>query len=166
MRMEDPDSLAFGGMGAFSDTLNARYRKFKKMDRDEMRRTIGDALQEQLPRMMFAMLPIFALLLKFLYVRRGRYYVEHFIFSLHFHAFVFLLLTVYMGLEYVPGVAGSGLGVAVAGWMLLYLFIAMKTVYGQPFLKTAVKYFTLLWCYFFTLVISFLVTVMLWVYFL
>lgn len=161
---EDLDSLAFSGMGAFSDTLNARYRKFKRMDRREMQRTLVDAAQEQLPRMMFAMLPIFALLLKLLYARRGRYYVEHFIFSLHFHAFVFLLLTVYMGLEYVPGVAGSGLGAGVTIWMLLYLFIAMKSVYGQGVVKTALKYFTLLWAYFFTLLTGFMVTVMLWVY--
>ena len=36
--------------------------------------------------------PVFALLLHVLYRKSGRFYAEHFLFALHFHAFAFLAL--------------------------------------------------------------------------
>jgi len=99
------------------------------------------------PYAMFLMLPIFALLLKLLYVRRGRLYVEHLIFSLHVHAFSFVAFTV-----------GILLGEAEAGWLhvaadwielspLLYLVLAMAHVYEQGFIKSTIKAFLLLLIY-------------------
>ncbi len=47
------------------------------------------------PKMLFISLPIFALLLKLLYVRRKQfYYVDHGIFAVHLYIFSFLLLLV------------------------------------------------------------------------
>jgi hypothetical protein len=47
-----------------------------------------------MPKMVFALLPIFAVLVHALHRRSGRNYAEHFIFALHLHTFAFLLLTV------------------------------------------------------------------------
>ena len=51
------------------------------------------ALLGDIPKMMFFLLPLFAVSLKLLYLRTKRLYVEHLIFLLHVHAFAFLLLT-------------------------------------------------------------------------
>ena len=109
-----------------------------------LRKGIGN-----LPLMMFLLLPIYALFLKLLYVRSGRYYVEHLIYSLHLHSFVFLTLGAifaWLGaldaLGYVPVVND----LVVAGWwfyFVLYPLLAMKRVYGQGWLKTSFKYFIL-----------------------
>jgi len=40
---------------------------------------------------MLLIMPVVALMLKILYWRRKHYYVEHFIFSMHYHSFAFLL---------------------------------------------------------------------------
>jgi len=40
--------------------------------------------------MMFIFLPLIAAVLSLLYIRSGRYYVEHLLFVVHFHAFFFL----------------------------------------------------------------------------
>lgn len=49
-------------------------------------------MARQAPTMIFLLLPVFALLLKILYLGSGRSYLEHMIFGLHAHAFVYLLL--------------------------------------------------------------------------
>ena len=56
--------------------------------------SFGRALFENIPKMMFIFLPLIAAVLSVLYVRSGRYYVEHLLFVVHFHAFFFLAGTV------------------------------------------------------------------------
>src|SRR5690606_19705106 len=95
-----------------------------------------EALQ-RLPTAVFLMLPAFALLLKLLYVRRKRYYVEHFVFGLHTHAFTFLMFTIMLlGRT-------NWIRLPATLWMLAYFFLAMKRYYGQGWLKTTLKYIVL-----------------------
>lgn len=89
---------------------------------------------------MFVLMPILALLLKVLYERSKRGYVEHLIFSLNFHSFTFLVVIVLQAL-YLIG--GRAMTLANPGVLLLipaYLLLAMKRCYGQGVLKTAAKF--------------------------
>ena len=95
------------------------------------------AVIKLLPKGMFLLLPLFALVLKLVYVRSGRPYVEHLIFSLHFHAFIFMLLTVSL-LSTKPEI-----WLAAFCIFYVYLYLAMKRVYGQGWGKTWVKHFLL-----------------------
>jgi len=87
--------------------------------------------------MVLIMMPLLAIVLKLLYIRRDYYYVEHLIFSFHTHAFAFLLyvLMILFG-GYAPGWIIGG------GFILLafYLYKAMRRVYDQPRWKTLIKY--------------------------
>src|SRR5690606_17060731 len=57
------------------------------------------------PQMMFLLLPLFALLLKLLYIRSDRYYMEHLIVALHSHSFILQMSALYLGLNAVSAVA-------------------------------------------------------------
>src|SRR5690606_5952610 len=46
-----------------------------------------------IPKVMFVMLPLFALYLKWFY-RRAHLYTDHIIFSLHYHTFAFLIMLI------------------------------------------------------------------------
>ncbi len=96
---------------------------------------------DNVPKGMFVLLPIFALILKIIYVRSKRLYVEHLIFSLHCHAFVFLIFT----LDFWMPNAFRAISTL---WMMIYLFLAMKNVYGQGIIKTGIKYVILGTIYF------------------
>ena len=50
-------------------------------------------LLDNVPAALFVLLPLMALALKVLYPLSKRYYVEHLLFVVHFHAFAFLILT-------------------------------------------------------------------------
>ena len=129
-----------------NETLNravkARLMELGELPPDQaFRRLIRGAI-ESTPKVMFLILPIYALLLKLLYVRRKRLYVEHFIFALHLHAFAFLLFFITLALREVPY---SGLLVWL--WLPVYTLIAMKRVYGQGWFKTTAKWTALGFAY-------------------
>jgi Protein of unknown function (DUF3667) len=94
------------------------------------------------PHTVFLLLPIFALLLKLLYVRRGRYYSEHFVFALHTHAFVFLMFLIMLLARH--WIVTTVLCI----WIVVYIWMAMKRVYAQGWFRTTVKYWILGFVYF------------------
>lgn len=99
---------------------------------------LNKLFSDWVPKAMFLMLPVFALLFKIFYIRRKKYYIEHLVFSLHFHAFIFLLFT-FMLLCYVY-IPFSHDTLAYFFWYVpLYLFIAQWVVYGQGPIKTFFK---------------------------
>jgi hypothetical protein len=120
---------------------------------------------DQGPYLMFLLLPLFAFLLKLLYIRRGQFYIEHLIFSLHVHAFAFLAFTVGIMLDQ----SGVGWLNAAAPWIeaspLLYLLLAMSHVYEQGLIKSSLKAFILLSIYSIVLFIGFLALLVLAVLF-
>jgi hypothetical protein len=86
-----------------------------------------------LPRALFLLLPVFALLLKVLYRKADRYYPEHFVFALHIHALYFVTRILELPLR------ETFLGTPLLLAPLAYLFFALRAVYGGSWIKTAVK---------------------------
>lgn len=112
-----------------------------------------------LPKVLFFLIPLFALLLKLLYLLRKRYYSEHLVFALHYHSVLFLNLLLVVALaalsRIAPGVlagiagwAGAALGV----WSVIYLVPAMKTVYGHGWWGAIWRSSILWFVYFYALV--------------
>src|SRR6185436_10009312 len=96
------------------------------------------------PTVMFFLLPIYAILLKILYVRRDYFYAEHVAFALHVHAFTFFLLFFWLVLKWIPYVSAI-----VWLWLPFYSLFAMKRFYGQGWVRTTLKWTVLGWSYFF-----------------
>jgi len=104
-------------------------------------------LIHKVPQLLFVSLPLFALLLKFLYWRQGVYYSEHVIFSAHLYVFTFVSLFIYFTFSklqqlYHWGWIRYALAVCIL-YIVFYTFMAMKSFYRQGFLKTLGKYFLL-----------------------
>ena len=76
-------------------------------------------LSDDLPRLMFVLLPVFALLLKAMYFRR--LYFDHLIFSIHLHTAGYVVLALMLPLE---DVANESVGLMIAQFVLLAYFIA------------------------------------------
>jgi hypothetical protein len=102
---------------------------------------------DQGPYLMFFVLPVFAVLLKLLYVRRGRLYAEHMIFSLHVHAFAFFAFATGILLEQSDVTWVRAAGPWVEASPLLYIVLAMAHVYDQGLTKSSIKAFILLFIY-------------------
>jgi len=135
--------------------LERNLNELNKLPPNLALRRITDAIIEELPKVMFVLLPVFALLLKLFYVRRRRYYVEHFVFALHVHAFAFVLFALMLVFRY------DAVAALVALALAFYLFAAMKRVYQQGYIKTALKW-AMLSCSYAVLLVIGLAFVLLW----
>ncbi|MCF7823455.1 MAG: DUF3667 domain-containing protein [Candidatus Marinimicrobia bacterium] len=100
-----------------------------------------NSFTDNFAKMMFLLLPVAALQLKLLYWRRRKLYIEHLIFSLHVHAFIFSLLILTVILDYKPVMWTVILA------SLIYLYLSMKNYYEQSYMKTFSKMFLLLFSY-------------------
>jgi hypothetical protein len=130
--------------GSYADQQSAR-RKF----------TLG--MYSAAPTVLFALLPLFALLLKIFYLFKRRLYMEHLIVAMHSHAFLMLSMLVLVALAalrhlLVPhaGWLKIPLYLAVAAawvWIFVYLWLMQKRVYRQGWFMTNLKYWTLGFCY-------------------
>jgi hypothetical protein len=98
------------------------------------------SMLETLPRVLFALVPIFAAILTLFY--RHRKYPEHLYFGLHIHAFFFVALTVAAAAKFSHSYAVSGVAAAlVALWIIGYALVAAKRVYGGSWPATVTKGF-------------------------
>lgn len=135
--------------------IDAAEKRLNAMPRREALRTMIAAFEDNAPVGVFVMMPLFALILKLLYVRRKRFYVEHFVFALHVHAFAFFTAGVMMISRL------EALNAVLLGWSVLYLFLALKRVYGQGVVRTFIKYVILGISYTFLLVFGVTATALL-----
>jgi hypothetical protein len=112
----------------------------------EAGRKLIDIFLHSMPYMLFASLPLFALILKLLYVRRRKefYYADHGIFSIHHYifSFIFLLLCIFLGmLENKTGwwIWDILIFVTVLLWPF-HTYKAMRRFYKQGRGKTFLKF--------------------------
>ncbi|MFL6604358.1 MAG: DUF3667 domain-containing protein [Steroidobacteraceae bacterium] len=111
-------------------------------------RTVSEAFMHNLPKAMFIFLPALALVMKAMYWRPRRYYVEHLLFFLHNHAFAFLIFGVLALLtRFVPPAVSNPLEFIVWLYVSYYVFVSMRRVYGQGRWLTFTKLVVLFFAY-------------------
>jgi hypothetical protein len=101
---------------------------------------INGPLTEWIPRVLFVLLPVFAMVLALFYWRQRKnfYFVDHLVFSLNMHSFAFATILVAVILARV--IAGGTVAEIALAAIALYLLLAMKRFYRQGWVWTAVKF--------------------------
>lgn len=102
-------------------------------------------LVRNLPYMVLCCIPLFALVLKILYIRKGIFYIDHLVYALHIHTFAYvaimLIILTTMGLNRIaPNVAGWVIGIL---WITfaVQIFLSIRRVYRQGWFFTIFKFF-------------------------
>lgn len=95
-------------------------------------------LLQTMPRVLFALVPVFAAILALFFRRRK--FPEHLYFSLHLHAFVFVALTASEASK-LPRVfqLAEVVGALVALWIAVYAVVALRSVYRESLARTLAK---------------------------
>ncbi|MBO9660256.1 MAG: DUF3667 domain-containing protein [Chitinophagaceae bacterium] len=116
------------------------------MGNAEAGRKLIDIFLHSMPYMLFASLPLFALILKLLYVRRRKefYYADHGIFSIHHYIFSFILLLVCIFLSALENKTDWAIWtvlifIAMLAWPF-HTYKAMRRFYKQSRGKTFIKF--------------------------
>ena len=112
-------------------------------------RNFGETLVRNLGRAMFVFLPLMAALMKLLYWRPPRYYLEHLVLLIHNHACVFALMSVFMlATHWLPSGGWTVPFVLALIWYLpRYLYRSMKVAYAQSGFLTFLKFTVLVVAY-------------------
>jgi len=129
--------------------LITQWERVRAQTMKELMSSILSDLERNLPKIMFFLLPIFALILKVIYLRTRKFYVEHLIFSLHFHTFLFFIMSLVILIKI------DMIGLIAFVIILVYLFLSMKTTHAQSNVLTMAKFTLLLGSYIAVLVLSF-----------
>ena len=111
-----------------------------------------------LPNLLILLLPFFALILKILYIKKNFFYVEHLVLSIHLHCFAFLLFSVFIIAKWIlPGVIDDmSIPFLI---LLLYVYLSLKNIFKQTWIKTFVKFNFLGFVYSMSLLIGFVINI-------
>jgi Protein of unknown function (DUF3667) len=115
-----------------------------------------ETLRSNISTMMLFCIPLFAFVLKILYIRQRRYYIEHLVYALHIHSFFYfaVVLTAFSALAAnrwapvleTPLIWFSSIAIVVQ------VFLSIRQVYRQGWFVTTFKFFLGGFIYLFVLI--------------
>jgi hypothetical protein len=120
--------------GQLAPSLN-RLAAHKRMEVNEFIERVNEVWQNYLSLTPILIAVLLAAVLKIFYLPTGRYFVEHFVFSLHYSSFSLLLTLIMWPVYFFIGLKAEGIYwviffLTVLTWVT-YLFFALKTFYRQ-----------------------------------
>ena len=123
---------------------------------------LSKTLRDNISTMMLFCIPLFAFVLKILYLRQRRFYIEHLVYALHIHAFFYIavLLTVFSAMaanRWAPALETLLLWILVLA-MVTQVFRSIRQVYRQGWFMTTFKFFFGGFVYFFVLISALAIT--------
>ena len=140
-----PEDSAVQVTGALdsSAVLKTLFHQVRKVVRKDVDVFVAYILQN-LPIMMFLLIPLFALLLRLFYWRKRRnmFYVQHLVHALHVHGLAFSLYTLLLLLYllFTPLLVWSdSLSLFTLLLVVLYWYVSLLYVYQQGWFKTLIK---------------------------
>ena len=138
-----------------NEFLKKQYEKAEALEGDDYKIII----KNNLPGIMFFMLPLFALILKITNIFKGRLYSEHFVVALYAQSYVFIMMCLLNVLEAVgeyftllsqPLWLAELWSTAISlgfTWMMVHLFLMQKSIYKQSWSGGVAQYFLNMFLY-------------------
>ena len=139
------------GLGGYLNRIIERGNKrLGELTPEQSKKVFIREILNAIPKVMFLLLPLVALLLKLLYIRRDPLYLDHLIFAFHLHAAYYLVFSILIWLS----------ALFDSGWLIvfnviiillgspLYCVLALLRVYQQGVIKTLLKFLVFFFTYF------------------
>jgi hypothetical protein len=124
---------------------NIHLKEKYNNDNTAVWKAILEKFRHLFPQMLFVSLPLFALALRLLYIRRKRFfYVNHVVFTIHLYCGTFIIILTGMVVNYLAGLVNfqsdwiTGI-FTLAGFF--YWYKSLRNFYEQRRAKTILKYF-------------------------
>jgi hypothetical protein len=137
--------------GFLERIYNKKALTYKQKYGSRAREVFLDEFKHNVPKMMFLLLPMLALILKITFWRNKKFYVEHLIYTFHLHCFLFLFLAIIMLLQLVIPITWG-----LTGWVsafstiyiIWYIYRSLKIVYHRGRFRTITKMIGMSFTYF------------------
>jgi hypothetical protein len=135
-----PDSEIYKAMGLNDDAGVFKQKLYKQALKFYKQRNGGSILQafyDSIPLAMFILLPIFALLLKLFYYKKGRF-SHHLVFTFYFFSFLFMVFSILILADLIWTMPGFLIGLVMFS-TFFYLLFAIKNFYNQGYFLSFIK---------------------------
>ena len=120
--------------------IRERIAAFDRLPREAKSEQVASGMFRYAPYAAIGLLPLFALLVAGVHAgshrrhpARPRQYAAHLVFGAHVHAFFFAIATLVFLVPYAP------LRLALEAWAAIYALVALKSVYGGPWLGVGLR---------------------------
>jgi hypothetical protein len=146
--------------GWFQKLYNKKAFDYKTKYGTRSKEVFFDEMKHNTPKMMFLLLPLFALILKITFWRNKKFYVEHLIFSFHLHCFLFLILAFFMlllGILPANAEIRGWLSLVAMFYIIWYIYKSLRVVYKRSVFRTITKLIGMYVAYMAVFVICFLI---------
>lgn len=131
---EKRDDWFDGKLNRKASEINEKYKDNAKGFSADFRQ----AFMDNFSKVLFYLLPIFALLLKLFYIRRNFFYSEHLVFSIYYYNFFYFAASLQLLFNLIPMLSWAA--TLIGFWVFFYLLFAMKRMYQQSWKKTILKF--------------------------
>jgi len=144
--------------GFLKRTYNQKALIYNEKYGERAKEVFSDELKHNTPKMMFILLPLFALILGVTFMKSKKYYVEHLIYSFHLHCFMFLFMAIIMLSEnlmpnsWLPAVQWINLLATL--YVMWYIYRSLRVVYHRSKFRTITKIIGMSFMYFFAFLVS------------
>lgn len=147
IRIDAPDTEIYKVMGLNSDAGAFKRKLYSQALKFYKSRDGGNVLKafyDTIPIALFFLLPLFALILKLLYYKRGAY-ANHLVFSFYFFSYLFTVFSILVICDLIWKNFPGWIMLLVTLSTFFYLFLGVKRFYQQgwflSFLKTSLTTF-------------------------
>jgi hypothetical protein len=133
------DSISTGELSGFENRVALQMVKLARARSEAVLQIIVN----NFPVMMLVLIPLFAGILKLMFLGSGRLYIEHIIHGLHLHAFAYFSYGVFLLILLIPAVqANWGEEVSILGFILVtgYAFRPFQKVYRGKWTVKLIKF--------------------------
>lgn len=132
------DEIEISGLDEVPVELRERWADQADRIIDDGGASVAASMQVWAPRLMFGLLPIYALLLAMThFYKRGYFFYDHLVVSLHFHSVLFFGFIIVFALVAVIGPFAAGAGFLL--WANYYLYRLHRVVYRHGRLSSLLR---------------------------
>jgi len=129
---------------------------------------VAENFKHMMPKMMFLILPLFALILYITFIHDKRFYVEHMIYSFHLHCFIFLfaaLLMLFQAIFSIWDPVMQWVYFIAFLYIVWYIYKSLRVVYHRGKFRTITKMLGMSFSYFFVFMCCMLIAIVLTILF-
>lgn len=136
--------------GRFKRNILKKIGRLTSMNDNDMIKDFVETFVHHFPKIFFLLLPWFAFSMWLVFYRYKRFFVDHLVFSIHYHAFLFMLGIVMISLSRfdlsysVKGFVNNAF-IVYAG---VYLYVSLRRVFPGSRIRTLLKQVFLTFTYF------------------
>jgi len=123
--------------------INKKAISYRQKYGSRTKEVFFEQFKHNIPKMMFLMLPLCALIFQIAFWSNKKYYVEHLIYTIHLHCFIFLFLAIIMLIEMITPASWIALNdwitIIATGVIVWYLYKSMQIFYHRSRFRTITK---------------------------